>query len=402
MASLVLAVGCASPETPPTGGGGGGGDLAGSSSDGAGGSRDLAGPDGSLFCGDGVCTPSLEDCTSCPADCGACNKSCPMGFGDCDGNPQNGCETNLNTVDNCGACGKKCQAQGGTNRCILVGASYVCMVTCDATHADCNKDPSDGCEVDLTTAQACGSCTAKCSNPNGTTACTTQGAGWFCSPTCANGYAACGQPEGGCTTQVGSDADHCGGCNRPCAAAQVATRACANGLCTPSCSPGWADCSRPAAPAADDGCETNPSRDPGEPDNTCNGQPLTVEEGATAAPSTNRILPSGDTDTFAAYLHEGSHVCFPGTSQSYQAKVYVNASDGTPLQFGYNLNGCDNTWTTVSNGSALCISWGGTCSADDSQHFYFQVQGVGGASSCSNYTLSVQYCSEGQKCPGCP
>src|SRR5581483_8192777 len=60
--------------------------------------------------------------------------NCPVGLGDCDGNPANGCEAMLNTPDNCGACGKHCQQLGGSNACILVGASYVCKPSCDATH----------------------------------------------------------------------------------------------------------------------------------------------------------------------------------------------------------------------------------------------------------------------------
>jgi hypothetical protein len=35
--------------------------------------------------------------------------SCPPGYGDCDGNPKNGCETRLDTSpDDCGACGHAC------------------------------------------------------------------------------------------------------------------------------------------------------------------------------------------------------------------------------------------------------------------------------------------------------
>lgn len=34
--------------------------------------------------------------------------TCPSGYGDCDGNPDNGCETSLNTNSNCGSCGYTC------------------------------------------------------------------------------------------------------------------------------------------------------------------------------------------------------------------------------------------------------------------------------------------------------
>jgi hypothetical protein len=355
-------------------------------------------PDGG-GCGDGVCNPSAgESCSSCAADCGACT-SCPMGFADCDGNQANGCETNLNTVDHCGGCGQKCQAQGGSNACLLVGATYSCKPSCDATHADCDGNPANGCETDLTTAQNCGACGVACKNPHGTSTCTTQGSGWFCNPSCASGYAACGAKGDGCTTAVGNDPAHCGDCARSCSMANASARVCTSGSCTPTCSPGFSDCSRPAAPAADDGCETNGALDPGEPDNTCGGQSIDVNEGGTQTRNTNRILPAGDLDVFTVNLHEGSHVCLPLTSQSYNALVTLTASDGTPLTLGYNLNTCNNSFTSTAG--AVCVNWGGTCGSTDDRTFFFQVSGQG-ASSCGNYTLSVRYCSEGTKCPGCP
>jgi hypothetical protein len=57
-----------------------------------------------------------------------------------------------------------------------------------------------------------------------------------------------------------NDADHCGDCARAClatSAAGVATAHCSDSTCQPACLDGFADCGEPAAPAADDGCETN-------------------------------------------------------------------------------------------------------------------------------------------------
>lgn len=47
-------------------------------------------------------------------DQGVCGIECVDGFGDCDGNPANGCETNL-TMDgsNCGTCGNQCDLGAG-------------------------------------------------------------------------------------------------------------------------------------------------------------------------------------------------------------------------------------------------------------------------------------------------
>jgi hypothetical protein len=37
-----------------------------------------------------------------------CVPTCATGFGDCDGKPENGCETDLTTNDNCGSCTNMC------------------------------------------------------------------------------------------------------------------------------------------------------------------------------------------------------------------------------------------------------------------------------------------------------
>ena len=61
---------------------------------------------------------------------------------------------------NCGACGKPCTTPNGTPACVY----GVCHVTaCAAGFADCNRDPSDGCEENLqTSALNCGACGQAC------------------------------------------------------------------------------------------------------------------------------------------------------------------------------------------------------------------------------------------------
>lgn len=51
---------------------------------------------------------------------------------------------------------------------------------------------------------------------------------------------------------------HCGGCDRACLDdANVTGTTCSGGLCAATCVASRADCSQPAAPAADNGCDTN-------------------------------------------------------------------------------------------------------------------------------------------------
>jgi hypothetical protein len=398
LGALLVAAGCAKPSATvdDAGGIGGNGDV------------DLAGTDVSPDfavaprCGDGVCTAATgEACDTCPADCGACG--CPMGYADCNHNPADGCETPLNTPQNCGGCGHVCQQVGGSNACVLQGTTYVCQPMCDATHANCNMNPDDGCEVDLSGPGNCGMCGHACTNPNGTTTCTTQGSGWFCNPTCTAPYGACSSDKtGGCTTNLGNDVDHCGDCNRPCSTAGTTARNCVNGVCKPTCAAPYSDCSDPAAPGADNGCETNGTLDPGENDNACNGQSNTTNEGNSTTITTNRILPAGDVDTFHVHFSEGSHTCFPGTSQSYAALVQVTPPANTNLLLSVdNTNeSCDNNWKNY-NSTGICLTWCGTCGSTDDTDWYFQVSGISGANSCQNYTITFTYASEGNAPAGC-
>jgi hypothetical protein len=87
--------------------------------------------------------------------------SCPPGFADCDGDPTNGCEGALSTsAESCGACGVMCRAADHEAPLCSAGA---CIRVCDAGFADCNGDPADGCEIDaMSDAAHCGDCARSC------------------------------------------------------------------------------------------------------------------------------------------------------------------------------------------------------------------------------------------------
>jgi hypothetical protein len=81
---------------------------------------------------------------------------CAEGFGDCDGDPANGCETNLaSDVQNCGACLNYCVHVGAYSRC---NAGACELDRCDPPYADCNGQPDDGCEVPV----GAGGCETRC------------------------------------------------------------------------------------------------------------------------------------------------------------------------------------------------------------------------------------------------
>ena len=75
-----------------------------------------------------------------------CTPVCDAGYADCDGNPANGCEADLaSSAGHCGKCGGACIAANGAPFC----AGGACAVACNPGFGDCNADLADGCETDL-------------------------------------------------------------------------------------------------------------------------------------------------------------------------------------------------------------------------------------------------------------
>ena len=160
-----------------------------------------------------------------PANCGACGSACAAGtnvatekcvasacavatcaagYGDCDHQNADGCETSTATnVTDCGTCGNACALPNvATNTC----ASGSCaVVACKTGYADCNLVASDGCEVDLATSLPnCGACGAVCAGVCDSGSCCTPAAQ---ATTCAG---KCGTVEDNCGEMIA-----CGGCTAP-------------------------------------------------------------------------------------------------------------------------------------------------------------------------------------------
>jgi len=87
---------------------------------------------------------------------------CPAGYGNCDGDPTNGCETDLTSdAAHCGACADACDDTNAEPHC----SDGVCAVSCDEDFADCNDSADDGCETALASdADHCGWCGHDCGN----------------------------------------------------------------------------------------------------------------------------------------------------------------------------------------------------------------------------------------------
>lgn len=122
-----------------------------------------------------------------------------------------------------------------------------CVVqACDPGYADCNQDPADGCEVDLSKAVSCGACNAVC--PATAPVCAPAGASFQCTTGCtAAAPLLCGTE---CVSPLTS-VNHCGACNQKCPDIDQATSACNNGLCTFTCKPGYHACGQRCAVETD-------------------------------------------------------------------------------------------------------------------------------------------------------
>jgi hypothetical protein len=220
-------------------------------------------------------TNNVNYCGSCSTVCssangspscsgGACGITCSAGFGNCDGNAANGCESNFATdATHCGNCSTACVYSHATGVC---NAGNCQMGSCEASYGNCDNSSSTGCEAALNTTSNCNSCGVTCSNGHGSTSCT----GGACTPSCDAGYASCdNNANNGCEQNVSTDVTHCGNCTTACSYAN-ATPTCAGGTCSiGSCSYLYGNCNSNAT----DGCEKSLSGDIancGTCGNTCN------------------------------------------------------------------------------------------------------------------------------------
>lgn len=115
-------------------------------------------------CGRTSCSPCAlhKSVSRCSAEGECVIASCVGSWEDCDRQPENGCEVELDTsAAHCGACGDACERpENGMAAC----AEAQCYVrTCQEPYYDCNFDFRDGCEVNLATdADNCGECELAC------------------------------------------------------------------------------------------------------------------------------------------------------------------------------------------------------------------------------------------------
>ncbi len=157
---------------------------------------------------------------------------CRTDWADCDNDPSNGCEANLSEPAHCGSCPNTCQPG---QVCTPTG----CAATCTPPLTNCS-----GACVNLTTSTSfCGSCSSQYESLQ-----------FGYSPTCTGG--------GGCDpglTLCGScvdaqrNPDNCGGCGIVCPAREVGRALCLDGRCVP-CGPGFTAVNIPGFTPVNNSC----------------------------------------------------------------------------------------------------------------------------------------------------
>ena len=189
------------------------------------------------LCKNSVCVPGCNDDARCRAG------GMPQTMACCGGQ----CTDTATDGANCGKCATACNGGHASGMC----AGGVCAFgTCSSGYGDCNMDPKDGCESNLhVDRNNCGKCGTMCSEKNAIAACAD---GCYLAA-CNFGYDDCnGDPMDGCETSVVSDPRNCGGCGMPCGAVAHAKVSCINAACqVTNCDQGFADCDNNAA----NGCE---------------------------------------------------------------------------------------------------------------------------------------------------
>jgi hypothetical protein len=272
--------------------------------------------------------------TCCNAVNGTCNSNCTLactaGFADCDGDPSNGCETNLNTANK-----KLCN---GT----CIDKSSCC------TAADCNMpNPPVACYANP----------GSCPTPGGSCTYTQNPGSQICGATCCNAVnGTC--TAGTCALSCTSGFFNCNGnvtdgCETACAPAH-ATGGCSGTSCgIGTCTSGWFDCNN----SVGDGCECNTS---------CCTNPVTGMPGCTTG---------GHSDGWGHAFSDCLPLGTPGNPANYSTNLASDAAAADTTQAGTFSNGwiCprtgNNTWTfgckCVDTGGSTgsCTSWVYTASS---------------------------------------
>jgi len=182
------------------------------------------------------------------------------------------CIDPMNDDTNCGACGNACPPDGSgihelkPNTYLGCGNGECAALKCKANFGDCDHNPENGCEAPLLDDENCGACGNRCTDGAECGLMVTF-SGLVPTCMCPKSPTFCGGrlDMGGESFKLGdcknleSDPDNCGGCGTSCPNSPAnAEPSCVYGKCKYDCEPGWGDCNATTI----DGCETRTASDP--------------------------------------------------------------------------------------------------------------------------------------------
>jgi hypothetical protein len=197
---------------------------------------------------------TLTDCGACGRPCdgascagGSCTPvNCGEGLADCDGDGTS-CETSLRTLENCGFCSAACGPLDNATASCWTGSCQIDL--CDANFGDCDSHYWNGCESSLLSNQNCAECGTPCGHANAVSSCSSGSCEMV---NCRPGFESCDEKDGnGCEIDLTNDVENCGACSLVCEDLPHASEVCSESECgIGTCDADWADCTD------DPGCET--------------------------------------------------------------------------------------------------------------------------------------------------
>jgi hypothetical protein len=356
---------------------------------------------------DGACVDpesDLQNCGGCGVVCpapsapgqvaacvaGRCGGACAIGRADCDGDPTNGCEADLGATATCGRCDNPCRAPDGTSaRC----DEGTCRVRCDEGRGDCDGDTANGCESELSSAAAhCGACGNACRSPHASARCDV---GRCAMGACDPSFGDCdGDTTNGCETALDASNLHCGACGMRCLPTPNTAANCQAGRCERACLAGFADCDGDAA----NGCEVDLRASPshcGACGNTCRfanaaarceASRCVIDRCDAGRGDCDRNAANGcETATATALLHCGAcgNACpaRPGATATCAAGVCgFRCQSGLADCDGNPANGCEVDLDTSRDHCGRCLN---RCAGADRVTAALCVTGACRASTCA-------------------
>ena len=310
----------------------------------------------------------------------ACSvSSCVGTHADCNHNPSDGCE--IDTSDdlyNCGACGHDCTTLPHVAGNVSCNAG-VCTFdgsACAPGYGICSSDPNNGCDTVISSPGHCGGCSTACSS--GFPYCSPTGNSadpFACTSGCAVGLSLCGAS---CVNEQ-SDPTHCGGCNTACPAITGGTPTCSSGgTCGFTCNASDHTC------GTGNGASCAANNDP----NNCG---VGAACGKCTAPANATATCTGGT-TCAYQCNPNAHPCGSAcvlNTDPNNCGTKCGTNCGGPSQ-GSGVASCDGNVCAIScnTGQSLCGANQNLCVNEqtDSNH----------CGSCTNACSAGQTCSNGQ------